>query len=186
MAKVSVDALAAAQSLPDENKRKEISGFVREFVQFNDAITSKEEELAVLKEAARKLSEEIIPGILLGCGIETIKLDNGMKVSVSKFYSAKIPDERKDEAFKFLEDSGNDSIIKSEVDMTFGKGEEERELEKKAVALLTESGIPFEQKRGIHPQTLKAFVKEQIESGVENFPMDLFGVYIGNKTKVKV
>ena len=32
--------------------------------------------------------------------------------------------------------------------------------------------------------TLKAFVREQIQSG-QKLPMDLFGVYVSNKTTIK-
>ena len=41
----------------------------------------------------------------------------------------------------------------------------------------------FKLKEAVHPQTLKAFVREQVETGKE-LPFDLFGVYIANKTKI--
>ena len=39
-------------------------------------------------------------------------------------------------------------------------------------------------KTKIEPQTLKSFVKEEINKG-NSVPMELFGVYVHNETKIK-
>ena len=41
----------------------------------------------------------------------------------------------------------------------------------------------YVKKEKVEPMTLKAFVREQVESG-KKLPFDLFGVYIANKTKL--
>ena len=51
-------------------------------------------------------------------------------------------------------------------------------------AQLEEQGLEYSGKMGVHPQTLTAFVKEQVESGAE-FPLELFNVYIGQIAKIK-
>jgi hypothetical protein len=38
--------------------------------------------------------------------------------------------------------------------------------------------------RGVHAQTLKAFVREMMESGA-TIPLDLFGVHMGRKAVIK-
>ena len=43
---------------------------------------------------------------------------------------------------------------------------------------------PNIQKEKVEPSTLTAFVREQINNG-NDVPMDLFGVYVANKTKIK-
>jgi uncharacterized protein (DUF362 family) len=45
---------------------------------------------------------------------------------------------------------------------------------------LVNTGYEPNQKTVVHPQTLKAFVKEQLESGKE-LPLDLLGAYAGQK-----
>jgi ferritin len=45
-------------------------------------------------------------------------------------------------------------------------------------------GVSYKDKNFVHPQTLQAFVKEQIENGAE-FPTELFKVYPLRSTKVK-
>jgi hypothetical protein len=44
--------------------------------------------------------------------------------------------------------------------------------------------MSYSGKTGVHPQTLAAFVKEQVESGAD-FPLDVFNVYIGQIAKIK-
>jgi len=36
----------------------------------------------------------------------------------------------------------------------------------------------------VHPQTLRAFVKERCEAG-EDFPMELFGAWVGQRAVIK-
>jgi hypothetical protein len=45
-------------------------------------------------------------------------------------------------------------------------------------------GLVVDQKEDIHWQTLRGFVKEQVEKG-NAIPSDLFGLYVANRTKIK-
>ena len=47
-----------------------------------------------------------------------------------------------------------------------------------------QKGFQVEQNTSVHPQTLKAFVKERCEKG-EEFPMELFGAFIGHRAIIK-
>jgi hypothetical protein len=49
---------------------------------------------------------------------------------------------------------------------------------------LQDHKMSYSGKTGVHPQTLAAFVKEQVESGAD-FPLDVFNVYIGQIAKIK-
>ena len=49
---------------------------------------------------------------------------------------------------------------------------------------LREQNYPVEQAQKIEPQTLKAWVREQVERGNE-FPTELFGAYVGQKATIK-
>jgi hypothetical protein len=63
----------------------------------------------------------------------------------------------------------------------FGKGEDSDA--KIAVQALKDLGHEPVDKQSVHPMTLKSFIREQYESG-SNFPADLFGAFVGNKTKI--
>ena len=53
-----------------------------------------------------------------------------------------------------------------------------------AISALTSLGLEPIDKEQVHPQTLKAFVREQVESG-KPFPLELFGAFLGQKATIK-
>ena len=71
--------------------------------------------------------------------------------------------------------------MKNEITVRFGKAEDNKAM---AYATLAK-GQGFEpvQKLKVEPMTLKALVRERLESGQE-MPSDLFNVFAGNRTKV--
>ncbi len=134
------------------------------------------------KDQLRKLTEQAIPEALAETGMRGFVMEDGSKVELKDFYSASISAARKAEAFQWLRDHGMDDIIKNTVSVRFGRGEDE--LCSRLLEILGTQGYPAEQAEKIEPMTLKAWVKEQVERGNE-FPMDLFGAYIGTRTIIK-
>ena len=113
--------------------------------------------------------------------ITKLKLKDGESVEVKPFYSASIVPEVQEQAFEWLHNNGLGDIIKNDVIVTFGRGEDNKAAQYAVLA----RGQGFEpvQKVGVHPQTLKAIVRERIESGLD-MPSDLFKTYAGNSTKI--
>jgi len=134
------------------------------------------------KEQYRKMIEESIPEALTSLGMKSFKMDDGSSIEVKPFYNASISEARRAEAFEWLRENGFDDIIKNTVSVRFGRGEDE--LCARLLNLLSEKGYPADQAEKIEPMTLKAFVREQVERGNE-FPSELFGVYIGQKATIK-
>jgi len=69
--------------------------------------------------------------------------------------------------------------------LTFGQGDDA--IAKELGELLASKGHLPDQKETVHPSTLRAFVKEQIESGNGEFDQDIqkkFSVYQGKRTKI--
>ena len=140
---------------------------------------------AVLKErknSYKKLTEEAIPEALAQTGMTGIMMEDGSRIEVKPFYSASIPVARRAEAYEWLREHGMDDIIKNTVSVRFGRGEDE--LCARLLELLGMQGYPAEQAEKVEPMTLKAWAKEQVERGNE-IPMELFGVFIGQKATIK-
>ena len=114
-------------------------------------------------------------------GVESLQVD-GNKVTVDKFVSARIPETKKQEAFQYLRDVGEGDIIKNEVVVSFSMGQDNQAGD--VVADLESKGFAPQKKQHVHPQTLKSWIKNRIESGKE-VDFDLFGVYQGNRAKIK-
>ena len=84
-------------------------------------------------------------------------------------------------AFNWLRNNGLGDLIKNEITVSFGRNEDNKAL---AYANLAQGqGFQPFQKLKVEPMTLKALVRERIESG-KDMPSDLFNVFAGNKTKI--
>lgn len=140
-----------------------------------------EQALKLKKEQLKLVSETQLPETLMQLGMTEIKLTDGSEVKVEKFYAAHITSEKKDEAFSWLEKNGHDSIVKSQVIIEVDKGNA-KEL-KRVLTVMKNMKISHDLKQAVHHATLKAFIRDQVESG-QTIPLDLFGAYIGNRTKI--
>jgi hypothetical protein len=170
---------------------KQLTDKVQELKNLEDEIANAEEGVKKLKEQAKVLAEFEIPSMMKEMNITKLKLSDGESVEVKPFYSASISqgrsetDEsyavRKAAAFKWLRNNGRGDVIKNDITVTFGSGEDN----KAATYAVLARGQGFEpiQKIGVHAQTLKALVRERIESGLD-VPSDLFKPYEGNRTKI--
>ena len=113
--------------------------------------------------------------------ITKLKLKDGQSVEVGNFYSASILPDKQEDAFKWLRENGLGDIIKNEITVTFGRGEDNKAAE--YANLARGNGFEPVQKIGVNPMTLKALVRERLESG-QDVPADLFKPFEGNQTKI--
>jgi hypothetical protein len=161
---------------------KKLTDKVEELKNLEDEIFNAEETIKKLKEKANVISQFEIPQMMEEMNITKLKLKDGQSVEVSNFYSASIIPEMQEEAFKWLRENGRGDVIKNDITVTFGRGEDNKAM---AYATLAK-GQGFEpvQKVGVHPQTLKGVVRECVESGID-MPEDYFKTYVGNRTNIK-
>ena len=173
------DRIDSVKAVADPNS---LSKKVIELKDLEDEIANAEESIKKLKEKAKIISQVEIPEMMETMNIKKLKLKDGESVEVTKFYSASIPDENKEAAFTWLRNNGLGDIIKNDITVTFGRGEDNKAAQYAVLA----RGQGFEpvQKVGVNPQTLKATVRERIESGLD-MPSDLFKTFVGNQTKIK-
>jgi hypothetical protein len=141
-----------------------------------------EKTLSEKKENYRKLAEESLPEALATLGMSSFRMADGSSIEIKPFYGASIKAERQAEAFAWLREHGFDDLIKNTVSVRFGKGEDE--LCNRLLTNLKGTGFMPEQAQKVEPMTLKAWVKEQVERG-KDFPLELFGAYIGKKAIIK-
>lgn len=170
----------AELSMPSTKELSNIEELAKRQKDLEDSINSVEGELDELKKQHDNITGVLLPEAL--GGITGFTLSDGTKLKVQKIYRGHISKENQSKAFAWLRDNGFEDLIKNQVIMRFGKGEDER-----ADALmnkLEKDGEVFENKKEVHSQTLKAFIREQLEAGID-LPHDLFGVYEGKRTKIE-
>jgi hypothetical protein len=172
---------ADALNKVEHGAARQLSTLVRQLRGVEAKIEDVEKTLKVLKQEKQRLSVELIPQLMVEMGIERIDVD-GVTVTRKMLVSASIPEERRDEAFSWLRENGLDDIIKNDVVLSFGKGEDN--MAGHAVGLLKQEGFDPSVKTHVHPMTLKAFVRERVEGG-KPIDLDLFGAFITNAAEIK-
>ena len=169
------------QSVTQADTAKNLSDKVIELKNLEDEIANAEKSVSKLKEQAKVLSQFEIPEMMEKMHITRLKLKDGEAVEIKRFYSAAILPEHQEKAFQWLRDNDLGDIIKNDVTVTFGRGEDNKARE--YANLAKGQGYEPVQKIGVHAQTLKAVVRERLEAGRE-MPSDLFKTYAGNSTKI--
>ena len=134
------------------------------------------------KKDIDRLSGEVIPTMMTEMGLSELKLQDGSHLKVSTSYKAHITEANKEMAFNWLRDNGLGDIIKNEISVSFGRGEDNKAAH--YAELAKGQGLEPTQKLKVEPMTLKALVRERIEAGKE-MPTEIFGVFTENKTTIK-
>lgn len=165
----------------DTDTGKQLSTLVQELRKVEDEIAEYEAHIKYLKAAKQKLTVENIPALMDQMGVERLDVD-GLTVERKMIVSASIPTDRREEAFSWLRENGLDDIIKNDITVSFGKGEDN--VAGDVVGLLQERGFDPVTKTQVHPSTLKAFVKERIMDG-KPIDLDMFGAFIANTAQIR-
>lgn len=160
----------------DEGELSLITTLADRFMVEQQTVLEIEANLKAAKEAARITQEVDLPQAMLDVGMRAFTLKNGFGVDIVNVVHAGITEANKPAAYAYLKKNKQDDIIKRDITITFGRGEEQR----CAQALDTlKADFPenkIVEKTSIHAQTLGAFVREQLREG-SDLPQDIFGVY---------
>ena len=169
------------EDLNSVNDAKSLSDQVVKLKNLEDDLVEKEKELKELKRHIELVSGEVIPTMMQEMNISTLKLADGSSVEVKPVYGASITVANKEAAYTWLRENGLGDLIKNEITVSFGRNEDNKASE--YANLAKGQGYEPVQKLKVEPMTLKALVRERLESGQE-MPSDLFNGFAGNRTKV--
>lgn len=154
------------------------------------------QEMLDLENASEKLAADLadvnkrlqeyrigrIPGLMNELNLSELKLASGAKIAVSQVINCRFKIETKQDALQWLDDNNFGSMVKHEVSVDFGKGEDLKA--KQAVAALTDMGLQPSDTKDVHFQTLSAWARRQVAENA-TLPSNLFDLSILNIAKVK-
>ena len=170
----------ALQGVQAENGKK-LSGLVRQLNNIQQQIEDAEQHLKALKKEKQSIAFEQIPMLMDEMSLERVDVD-GLSVKLKPFVTASIPADRKQEAFNWLREHGLDDIIKNDIIVSFGRGQDNQAGD--VMYDLEQKGFHPEQKTHIHSMTLKAIVRERVEQGLP-IDLDMFGAFVARTAEVK-
>ncbi len=154
---------------------KRLRSLANSLQQRKAALSLLEVEVKRKKEDITQLVEREIPDAMDDVGLEEFTTDEGFSVTIATKYYAGLSVDRIAAGHAWLRERGFGSLIKTLVSVQFGRGDEDAATE--LFRSLVENNFDVSKTDKVHPQTLKAFVKEQIEAGTA-LPLETFGVHI--------
>jgi phosphopantetheinyl transferase (holo-ACP synthase) len=164
-----------------------ISELAHELSRLAREIAAKEAEVKALKEKYAEIETGRLPDVMLDIGMLDITLTDGSKLTRVVEYHPAIKVENRPAAFAYLREHELGDVIKTEITITYSKGEEK--LAKRQLSYLMRTKANFERKivfeENIHPSTLKALVKERVNAD-EPLPADIFGIHEITRAVIKL
>lgn len=162
-----------AQARDDGNALAELSLLADRQAEAALRVAELEKQLEEARDRLRDISERQLPEKMDELGMEEFKTRSGLKIKIKETIRGSIPKARQSEAYRWLRDNGFGGLIKREVKIPFGMGEDE-----KAQSLLSSLGeeYDYDDKTSVHPSTLQAFLREQLSEGA-NIDLEMFGAY---------
>ncbi len=119
----------APQQVDQLENVRSLSNYVIRLQELGDEIKADEEKLKQKKEAADKISEQVIPEIMESMKLKTMKLHDGSAIEVKEIYSATIPVDKREGAFNWLRNNDLGDLIKNEITVSFGRNEDNKARE---------------------------------------------------------
>ena len=171
----------APQDVNNLNGVENLSDLVIKLQKLEDEIKEDEERIKLKKQNADQISNIAIPEIMDSLKMKTMKLTDGSAIEVKEIYSATIPIDKKEGAYNWLREHDLGDLIKNEITVSFGRGEDNKASE--YADLAKGNGFEPTQKLKVEPMTLKALFRERSENK-EELPSEHFNLFKGNKTKI--
>ena len=177
---MDINLRADAPDQSDVIDPKKLSEEVEKLKSLQFRIKTLEDQVKDLKEDEKYYSCMVIPKLMEDMNLKSLKLQDGSELTIKQIYSASMRADKKPEAIQWLRDNGLGDIVKNNITVTFGQGEDNKAVE--YAGLARERGYEPTQDEKVHHASLTVVMKDFKEKGNE-IPTDLFSTFDGNQTK---
>jgi len=176
---------------------KEIIELAEAAEQLQSKITLGEQIIKEEKTKLRHILEQTIPDMFTEVGISSVDLTSGDHVGMKQLFSVAMPaagaifkakpaDKKKlvqrlNGCIRWLRKHKGAALIKSQVMVEFNAGEDK--IAKAIFAELRKRKLHPISSKTVHPQTLKAFLREKWNADVD-IPVELFETYTGQVAEI--
>lgn len=128
-------------------------------------IASLEATIDLKKKELFELKTKTLPDLLREVGMSSFAMEDGTTVELKDEIYPDIPAALREDAYEWLRKNGHGDLIKHEIKVTFGMGEDDSALAIRRLLVDHESPVNFTEKETVLPQSLKAWIKEQDRKG---------------------
>lgn len=161
---MSIDFESDAAPTAPSDALARISDLARLMTEQQAEVSRIEDELSAAKRELLRTETEDLPELMRELGLGELKLTDGSKVTIKDDVHCGLSEERRAAGLAWLEEHDFGGMIKTELSISFGRGEAEiaAELAEKVAELVDRDVLLA---RNVHAATLKAFIKEQLALG---------------------
>ena len=179
---------------PASNSLGAITDMGQRMFDLQEEIKQLEDLLKKKKLDFTRLAEQDLPDLMQELNCRDFTLDNGTKCKIKEILSGSIPSNtaiakargddkfelevRQQQCLDWLRDNNLGDIIKSNVNVQFGKEEDQKCND--FVDDLRKKDLFYSRAVGVHHGQLNGVLNERVKDGKE-IPYDLFKVYTGRK-----
>lgn len=173
---------------PTPDKLKQLGQLVAKQGLLELEIEDLEAQLKLKKKEADNYAENLVPALMAEIGMAYVKTMGGLEVELKESIRASIPQDpaKREAAFGWLHETGNDGIIKREITVRYGR--DEGKFADDLMNLLKDNGVydhaQVEHEWNIHNSTLVSFLKSELAAG-HNVPLEAFGAFIQKRARIK-
>jgi hypothetical protein len=177
---------------------KQITELAAKLVASAANIKKLEDALQLAKLEHEELELITIPEAMMAAGLKKFTLTSGEIIEAAPYIRGNIPsisalekaDEeskseminRREAAFAWLRANNSGTLIKNQLTVEFGKGQ--NEVAKKMLADVLSAGLKAKCEESVHWSTLNAYIKECLTKGID-IPFDTFAIFSGHKAVIK-
>jgi hypothetical protein len=177
----------------DEDQLQQVRAIVAMTRDLEAEKSDLEERLKKTNDALQEAYFTTLPDLFAAAGVTAIALpadgnSPAVEAKASPFYRANIaaswPEDKRAEAFQCLEDLGAADLIKTEVNVSFPKGDADVAEEFYESARV--AGLNAQLGQAVSWQTLTAWLKDTVENRGIMPPLDKIGATVGRVVRLKV
>lgn len=155
------------ETLSSSDKLNRIGEIGEQMRQLEREMLELEAKIDEKKKQHFDLKSKVLPDLLREVGMSSFSLDDGTTVELKDEIYPDIPAGVREEAYEWLRQNGHGDLIKHEIKVSFGMGEDEEALAIRRILTDHSTPLNFVEKETVLPQTLKAWVKESDRKGIE-------------------
>jgi hypothetical protein len=163
----------------------EIGDLCEEAIKLQTSIDNLEEAIKGYKVELLSIMASKLPAAMMAAGTSSFSTTDGTEITLKDVLSGNIPKEdlvAREAAIKWVETHDGKDLIKTKLEASFGRGD--KKAAQAAAAALKKLKVDVSVKEDIHPQSLFAYVRNRLETGLE-VPLALLGLYSGKHAVIK-
>ncbi len=180
-AKPNSDYSKFTADAPTTNDLASLSSLANDLYIAELELLKQEEAVRAAQQAVRDIAEHKIPELMDEIGVSEFTTKSGIKLGVKDVVRASIPVARREEAYAWLDERGYGDLIKHNIVVGFGRGEEGQA--KTLLHNLEVAGMRTKDERKVESATLRKLVTDLLKDGAD-IPMDMFGANQFRRAKI--